>query len=526
MSFGAQASGFQNPITGNQGTLVRPDIKSPNYVPGVSGWTINRDGTVEFNNGTFRGMVSAGEFDGTDFVIDADGAFFYSGTPSTPNFLTGNDTNFASSTGHWTQAGNSNISHVVSPSRGTTLGAMAIASLAAGNATVASCLASNILAQGLPCSPGDVIFCSAWFEAASVARTCEVLAHFYDAGGVSVSALSAGAFADTTTGFTRVFGTVTAPATAAFCRLEDRAVATGAAGEVHYVDDAFIGNTTVNPGNLIASVTSAIGTDPHGNAFEAGFTAYSGVTSINMNGASLAWFVSGAVKALLQANGVATIFGDGGANLPLLLSFSRVDFQNTKANQIELSPDTMSSLVTGNQQNFAAERVIGTYTIPAGDAIAGSGYTFWGAGVAGDTGTPTLTVRVRVGGLTGPILGTTTGIVCRTAAAMAFSWSGRIAFTTAGAAAIADGDCNVTEHFASGTGAIHGNAAQGVAAGDSTAALTVVVTAQWSVANAANTILTSSGSMERINHEPGYKRAGLPTRGRRASILFTRVIAG
>src|SRR6266699_5645013 len=142
MSFGAQASGFQNPITGNQGTLVRPDIKSPNYVPGVSGWTINRDGTVEFNNGTFRGMVSAGEFDGTDFVIDADGAFFYSGTPSTPNFLTGNDTKFASSTGHWTQAGNSNISHVVSPSRGTTLGAMAIASLAAGNATVASCLAS------------------------------------------------------------------------------------------------------------------------------------------------------------------------------------------------------------------------------------------------------------------------------------------------------------------------------------------------------------------------------------------------
>lgn len=40
--------GFSNPITGGQGALVRPAIKSPNYVPGVSGWSINRDGSAEF----------------------------------------------------------------------------------------------------------------------------------------------------------------------------------------------------------------------------------------------------------------------------------------------------------------------------------------------------------------------------------------------------------------------------------------------------------------------------------------------
>ena len=33
-------------------------IQSTSYVPGVSGWTINKNGTVEFNGGTFRGSVT------------------------------------------------------------------------------------------------------------------------------------------------------------------------------------------------------------------------------------------------------------------------------------------------------------------------------------------------------------------------------------------------------------------------------------------------------------------------------------
>lgn len=35
-------------------------FRSPNYVAGVSGWTINQDGSVEFNNGTFRGNIVGG----------------------------------------------------------------------------------------------------------------------------------------------------------------------------------------------------------------------------------------------------------------------------------------------------------------------------------------------------------------------------------------------------------------------------------------------------------------------------------
>lgn len=47
---------FQNDVVGGI-TLVRPAIQSPNYIAGTSGWTINIDGSAEFNNITTRGPV-------------------------------------------------------------------------------------------------------------------------------------------------------------------------------------------------------------------------------------------------------------------------------------------------------------------------------------------------------------------------------------------------------------------------------------------------------------------------------------
>ena len=48
-------------------------LRSPNYAAGVSGWTINQDGSVEFNNGTFRGSIVGGAL------------FIYSGAPGLGN---------------------------------------------------------------------------------------------------------------------------------------------------------------------------------------------------------------------------------------------------------------------------------------------------------------------------------------------------------------------------------------------------------------------------------------------------------
>lgn len=65
------AGGFEmradDPIAAGDGSLIFPALRSPNYVAGVSGWKISRDGTVEFGDGTFRGEVIAG---GGSVVLD------------------------------------------------------------------------------------------------------------------------------------------------------------------------------------------------------------------------------------------------------------------------------------------------------------------------------------------------------------------------------------------------------------------------------------------------------------------------
>lgn len=51
---------FTNSILAGE-TLVRDAIKSEGYVAGSSGWSINRDGTAEFNDVTSRGEVIVGD---------------------------------------------------------------------------------------------------------------------------------------------------------------------------------------------------------------------------------------------------------------------------------------------------------------------------------------------------------------------------------------------------------------------------------------------------------------------------------
>ena len=71
----------ENPVVG--GTVLRRQaIESPNYVPGVSGWTIKQDGSAEFNNLTLRGT-----FNGTNYVINSSGAFFYSPSEGAGNLI-------------------------------------------------------------------------------------------------------------------------------------------------------------------------------------------------------------------------------------------------------------------------------------------------------------------------------------------------------------------------------------------------------------------------------------------------------
>jgi hypothetical protein len=56
---------FQSNIVGGV-VLLRSAIQSPDYSPGASGWTINQDGSVEFNNAVIRGeLVVTGTSNGS-----------------------------------------------------------------------------------------------------------------------------------------------------------------------------------------------------------------------------------------------------------------------------------------------------------------------------------------------------------------------------------------------------------------------------------------------------------------------------
>lgn len=63
---------FRNAILGGDDILVRDKIKSENYVPGVSGWQIERNGNAEFNDVTIRGDVEVGSVTGTQVIITTD----------------------------------------------------------------------------------------------------------------------------------------------------------------------------------------------------------------------------------------------------------------------------------------------------------------------------------------------------------------------------------------------------------------------------------------------------------------------
>lgn len=51
---------FRNALFSNGGFLAIQAIQSPDFLTGVSGWQIRKDGTVEFNSATFRGTIVVG----------------------------------------------------------------------------------------------------------------------------------------------------------------------------------------------------------------------------------------------------------------------------------------------------------------------------------------------------------------------------------------------------------------------------------------------------------------------------------
>jgi hypothetical protein len=64
---------FGNPVAGGGGQLIREVLKSVNYVAGLLGWQVSRDGDAEFNNLIARGTVTVSDPDGSEIELLASG---------------------------------------------------------------------------------------------------------------------------------------------------------------------------------------------------------------------------------------------------------------------------------------------------------------------------------------------------------------------------------------------------------------------------------------------------------------------
>lgn len=71
--------GFSNTVIGGASKLIRAAIQSPNYVAGLVGWSINKDGTAEFNDATFRGTIVVSDVNQSVLI--------YAGTPAVDNLI-------------------------------------------------------------------------------------------------------------------------------------------------------------------------------------------------------------------------------------------------------------------------------------------------------------------------------------------------------------------------------------------------------------------------------------------------------
>jgi len=166
-------------------------------------------------------------------------------------------------------------------------------------------------------------------------------------------------------------------------------------------------------------------------------------------------------------------------------------------------PVTLSPLTLGSVSSSAAETVIGSFTIPASNAVAGNGYAFHILGNANDTGTPALTFNLRINSVAGSVIGLTMGPwTCRPSQGdMIWALDGSMYVTAGGSACQLQGhtiwDETIQTINGNGTPTLHGNPTYGnhPAPFDSTQPWSIVITATWDTANAANLCQTLAGSL-------------------------------
>ncbi|MFJ9468319.1 right-handed parallel beta-helix repeat-containing protein [Streptomyces caniferus] len=160
--------------------------------------------------------------------------------------------------------------------------------------------------------------------------------------------------------------------------------------------------------------------------------------------------------------------------------------------------DAPSASTLATVASTTAETVLATWTIPANDAAAGTAYRFTAQGTASTTGTPTLTIRVRLGGAAGAVIASFTAVTTSSGiSGRGWRVDGALLSVAPGSSGAWAGGASLSHHLASTTGAVQNELTDAAVTRDSTADQQLVVTAQWSASSASNTATTTAGSFTR-----------------------------
>jgi hypothetical protein len=220
-----------------------------------------------------------------------------------------------------------------------------------------------------------------------------------------------------------------------------------------------------------------------------GLGTQSPITALSVTGAT---YVSVADSLMW---GVSIPIADGGGNTVLAQSNVATAIGSTGSPTYHKATSTRTALLT--LANSTTETVLHSLTIRANTMSAGATYTVEAWGTAGVTGTPTLTLRLRIGGVAGSVVGSV--VLTAASGATGKTWRARGVMTAKGIGAGSNWH-GFLEGFSDLPTAATPfcNASASNTSVDTVSDQSLVLTAQWSAASASNQLLCPAGYAYRV----------------------------
>ncbi len=169
--------------------------------------------------------------------------------------------------------------------------------------------------------------------------------------------------------------------------------------------------------------------------------------------------------------------------MPLIKTKQKVDFTQSEAVTVASTASETTVVGTGE----------GSLTIQKNSAAVGKTFRVKATGYYSNTGTPTLTLKLKAGST---VLVSTGAITTATSASnRVFNYEAIVTVYTIGASGTVLGQCD----FADNASTIALTATTAAVTVDSTANQTLNVTAQWSASSASNTLTVTNLIVEELN---------------------------